>query len=202
MNIKHCFEVFNEAIRLYHERDDIEFEYINPYEKFTLDHLLFKKAYIDTIQWHCEDVVRDPAIEDKFVRYYKVKIDDLNQKRTNLVEKIDDYFLETYKNVVLQPAHRLNTESPAWALDRLCILALKLYHMNIEVSRQDLSSEKRDEYQQKLDLLIQQREDLIQALESLLDEIGNGETHFKVYRQVKMYNDKDLNPILRKSNAE
>lgn len=202
MNIKHCFEVFNEAISLYHERDDIEFEYINPYEEFTLDYLLFKKAYIDTIQWHCEDVVRDPTIEDKFVRYYKVKIDDLNQKRTNLVEKIDDYFLETYKNVILKPSHRLNTESPAWALDRLCILALKLYHMNIEVTRQDLSSEKREEYQQKFDLLIQQREDLIQALESLLDEIGNGETHFKVYRQVKMYNDKDLNPILRQSNAK
>lgn len=202
MNIDHCYNIFEEAVIAYHERDEIEFTVSNPYEVGTMNHLLFAKAYIDSIQWHCEDVVRDPSIDAEKVRYYKVKIDKLNQERTNMVEQIDDFFLETYRNIAPAEQARLNTESPAWAVDRLSILALKLYHMNIEANRADLSHEKWKEYQSKLQLLQEQKRDLTRALENLLAEIERGETVFKVYRQVKMYNDMDLNPVLRKSNAD
>jgi predicted nucleic acid-binding Zn-ribbon protein len=134
--------------------------------------------------------VRHPAIEAESVRYFKNKIDQLNQTRTNLVEQLDDYFLEKYKDVSPQENARLNTESPAWAIDRLSILALKIYHMQIEVERMDLSPEQFLSYQQKLELLQTQKMDLMQSIESLLEEIEQGKTQFKVYRQVKMYNDR------------
>lgn len=199
MNLTQTFEIFQKAIADYHIVDKIDTLMPNPFEKGNLHYLLYKKSWIDSVQWHCEDEVRHPAIEAESVRYFKNKIDQLNQTRTNLVEQLDDYFLEKYKDVSPQENARLNTESPAWAIDRLSILALKIYHMQIEVERMDLSPEQFLSYQQKLELLQTQKIDLMQSIESLLEEIEQGKTQFKVYRQVKMYNDDDLNPVLRSS---
>ncbi len=199
MNLTQTFEIFQKAIADYHQIDQIEASIKNPYEQASLNHLLYLKCWIDTVQWHCEDDVRHPSIDAESVRYLKNKIDQLNQTRTNLVEKLDDYFLEKYKNVNLHEKARLNTESPAWAIDRLSILALKIYHMQIEVERVDLSLEQFLSYQQKLELLQAQKIDLMQSIEALFEEIEQGRTQFKVYRQVKMYNDADLNPVLRAS---
>ncbi|MFN9319304.1 MAG: DUF4254 domain-containing protein [Chitinophagales bacterium] len=197
MNLTQTFEIFQKAIADYHQIDDLEAVIKNPYEQSSLNNLLYLKCWIDTVQWHCEDEVRHPAIDAESVRYFKNKIDQLNPTRTNLVEQLDDYFLEKYKDVSPQENARLNTESPAWAIDRLSILALKIYHMQIEVERMDLSSEQFLSYQQKLELLQTQKLDLMQSIESLLLELEQGRTQFKVYRQVKMYNDQDLNPVLR-----
>lgn len=199
MNITQTFEIFQKAIADYHIADNLDTPMSNPFEIENVQYLLYTKCWIDTVQWHCEDEVRHPAIAAESVRYFKNKIDQLNQTRTNLVEQLDDYFLETYKNVSLLENARLNTESPAWAIDRLSILALKIYHMQIEVERLDLSSEQFISYQQKLELLQSQKIDLIQSIQSLFKEIEDGRTQFKVYRQVKMYNDTDLNPVLRAS---
>jgi hypothetical protein len=199
VNLTQTFEIFQKAIADYHQIDQIEASIKNPYEQASLNHLLYLKCWIDTVQWHCEDDVRHPSIDAESVRYLKNKIDQLNQTRTNLVEKLDDYFLEKYKNVNLHEKARLNTESPAWAIDRLSILALKIYHMQIEVERVDLSLEQFLSYQQKLELLQAQKIDLMQSIEALFEEIEQGRTQFKVYRQVKMYNDADLNPVLRAS---
>ncbi|MBL7790399.1 MAG: DUF4254 domain-containing protein [Chitinophagales bacterium] len=199
MNLIHIFEIFQKAIADYHIKDKLDTPCPNPFQDSSIEHLLYFKCWIDTVQWHCEDEVRNPAIEAEKVRFFKNKIDELNQTRTNLVERLDDYFLNIYKDVQVLDQARLNTESPAWAIDRLSILALKIYHMQLEVERTDLTTEQFHAYQQKLELLQTQKLDLIQAISVLLEEIEQGRTQFKVYRQVKMYNDSDLNPILRAS---
>jgi uncharacterized protein (UPF0335 family) len=199
MNLIQTFEIFQKAIADYHKLDSIDTSSNNPFSADSIDHLIYHKCWIDTVQWHCEDEVRHPNIEAESVRYFKNKIDQLNQTRTNLVEQLDDYFLDKYKNVKTIDNARINTESPAWAIDRLSILALKIYHMQIEVERTDLSPEQFHTYQEKLELLQTQKIDLIQSISNLLEEIEQGGTKFKVYRQVKMYNDNDLNPVLRAS---
>lgn len=199
MNLIHIVEIFQKAIADYHIKDKLDTPCPNPFQDSSIEHLLYLKCWIDTVQWHCEDEVRNPAIEAEKVRFFKNKIDELNQTRTNLVERLDDYFLNIYKDVQVLDQARLNTESPAWAIDRLSILALKIYHMQLEVERTDLTTEQFQAYQQKLELLQTQKLDLIQAISTLLEDIEQGRTQFKVYRQVKMYNDSDLNPILRAS---
>lgn len=199
MNLIHIVEIFQKAIADYHIKDKLDTPCPNPFQDSSIEHLLYFKCWIDTVQWHCEDEVRNPAIEAEKVRFFKNKIDELNQTRTNLVERLDDYFLNIYKDVQVLDQARLNTESPAWAIDRLSILALKIYHMQLEVERTDLTTEQFQAYQQKLELLQTQKLDLIQAISTLLEDIEQGRTQFKVYRQVKMYNDSDLNPILRAS---
>lgn len=199
MNLIQIFEIFQKAIIDYHVHDKIDSAIVNPFPEKSIEHIIYLKCWIDTVQWHCEDEVRHPSIEAETVRYFKNKIDQLNQARTNLVEQLDDYFLDKYKNVNTINNARLNTESPAWAIDRLSILALKIYHMQIEVERTDLSPDQFLSYQQKLELLQTQKLDLIESISALILEIEQGRTQFKVYRQVKMYNDHDLNPILRAS---
>lgn len=199
MNLIQIFDIFQKAIVDYHIHDKLDTTCNNPFPEKSIEHLIYQKCWTDTVQWHCEDEVRNPEIVAESVRHFKNKIDQLNQTRTNLVEQLDDYFLEKYKGVKTSDNARLNTESPAWAIDRLSILALKIYHMQIEVERTDLSSEQFLSYQQKLELLQTQKLDLLQSISSLLQEIEQGRTQFKVYRQVKMYNDNDLNPILRAS---
>lgn len=197
MKVIDIYSIFESAIERYHVLDDIHQTLVNPFAENQIESMYYEKAWIDTIQWHCEDEVRNPHILAEQVRYFKNKIDQLNQARTNLVEQLDDYFLLQYQGISPSPDARLNTESPAWSIDRLSILALKIYHMDIEVSREDLSDSLRISYQQKRELLYTQKADLIQAIETLLAEIESGKTIFKVYRQVKMYNDADLNPVLR-----
>lgn len=191
-----CNRIFQQSIQDYHQADDVNATANNPYGPSSLEHLLYKKAWIDTVQWHLEDIIRDPQIDPVAALQIKRRIDASNQERTDMVEYIDSYFLQEYKNVTPNENATLNTESPAWAVDRLAILALKIYHMQIEASRINASEDHRQSAGQKLAVLLQQRNDLSQAIDQLLTDIADGRKYMKVYRQMKMYNDESLNPVL------
>lgn len=191
--------IFKEVITNYHIKDDPYQPFTNPYSKNThlLEHLLYRKCWIDTVQWHYEDIIRDPNIDPAAALVLKRKIDASNQDRTDMVEYIDSYFLEQYKQVKPLPNATINTESPAWGVDRLSILALKIYHMQEEATRQDASDLHKATCQKKLEVLLEQRVDLSTAIQQLLDDIAQGNKYMKVYKQMKMYNDDQLNPVLR-----
>jgi len=188
--------IFQRAIQDYHVYDQIDHPIQNPYDKQSLEHLLYLKCWIDTVQWHMEDVVRNPAIDPKDGLYWKRRIDESNQYRTDTVEYIDSYFLQKYQTIETLPLAKINTESPAWAIDRLSILALKIYHMEQETLRSDASEAHISACQQKLNILLEQRTDLSQSIDELLTAIESGEKYMKVYKQMKMYNDPELNPVL------
>jgi Protein of unknown function (DUF4254) len=192
-------KIFQEVIRNYHIKDDPYQDFHNPYDKSTqlLEHLLYRKCWIDTVQWHYEDIIRDPNINPIAALDLKRQIDASNQDRTDMVEYIDSYFLEQYKHVKVQDDATINTESPAWGVDRLSILALKVFHMNEEATRPDASESHRATCQKKLDILLEQRIDLSAAIQQLLEDISLGRKYMKVYKQMKMYNDDELNPVLR-----
>ncbi|KAA2219237.1 DUF4254 domain-containing protein [Maribacter flavus] len=192
-----AIKVFEESIEKYHEKDDVYQVFDNPYPKNDIAHLLYRKNWIDTVQWHYEDIIRNPQIEPLQALDLKRKIDASNQDRTDLVEYIDSYFLDKYRSVEIKQNATINTESPAWAVDRLSILALKIYHMQEEVNRKDASQEHLKKCQEKLDILLEQRRDLSTAIDQLLKDIEEGNKYMKVYKQMKMYNDEELNPILR-----
>jgi len=198
---KKAIEIFNAATQDFKSLNDIGKELENRYdvEDNYIEHLLYKKSWIDTVQWAYEDLIRDPEIDPVDALTLKRKIDASNQDRTDTVEMLDEYFLEKYKGVNVLSSATINTESPAWALDRLSILELKIYHMNIEVSRTDASSEHQTKCNLKLKVLTQQREDLSLAIDELLLEISEGKKYMKTYKQMKMYNDEELNPVLRKN---
>ena len=193
---EHSNLIFGQAIRDYHLTDNVDTPMNNPYERGTIDYNLYMKCWIDTVQWHFEDIIRDPHINPDDALSLKRRIDRSNQDRTDLVEEIDSYFRHQYSQVKPLPEARLNTESPAWAIDRLSILALKIYHMAEQVSREDASAEHRAKCQAKLDVLNEQRVDLGTAIDQLLDDISEGKKYMKVYRQMKMYNDPSTNPVL------
>ena len=193
---EHSNKIFNQAIRDYHLTDNVDTPMNNPYERGSIDYSLYMKCWIDTVQWHFEDIIRDPHINPDDALSLKRRIDRSNQDRTDLVEEIDSYFRHQYSQVKPLPEARLNTESPAWAIDRLSILALKIYHMAEQVSREDASAEHRAKCQAKLDVLNEQQVDLGTAIEQLLDDISEGKKYMKVYRQMKMYNDPSTNPVL------
>ena len=188
--------IFNRSIDDYHRWDDVDHPIENPYEKGTLDHLLYHKNWIDTVQWHLEDIIRNPEIDPVEALAIKRRLDRSNQERTDMVESVDSSLLEKYKEVVPAPDARLNTETPAWAVDRLSILALKIYHMKQETLRTDVDESHRAACQQKLDVLLTQQVDLSQAIEELIGEIEAGRKYMKTYKQMKMYNDPALNPVL------
>ncbi len=188
--------IFNRSIDDYHRWDDVDHPIENPYEKGTLDHLLYHKNWFDTVQWHLEDIIRNPEIDPVEALAIKRRIDRSNQERTDMVEYVDSYLLEKYKEVVPAPDARLNTETPAWAVDRLSILALKIYHMKQETLRTDVGDTHRTACQQKLEVLLTQQVDLSQAIEELIEEIEAGRKYMKTYKQMKMYNDPALNPVL------
>ncbi|PST83522.1 hypothetical protein C7T94_13290 [Pedobacter yulinensis] len=193
-----CNQIFDRAIEDYHRFDNIDHPVNNPYEAHTLEHLLYAKNWIDTAQWHMEDVVRNPNIDPAEGLGWKRRIDAQNQVRTDMVEFIDSYFLEQYKDITALPDARVNTESPAWAVDRLSILALKIYHMQEETSRFDADELHRENCRQKLNILLTQRQDLSLSIDQLLEDIAAGRKYMKVYKQMKMYNDPSLNPVLYK----
>lgn len=188
--------IFQQAICDYHVKNDIDMEINNPYSRDSLENRLYLKCWIDTVQWHLEDIIRDPHIDPIDALQLKRRIDRSNQDRTDLVEQIDSYFRQKYCDVNVLPDARINTESPAWAIDRLSILALKIYHMQEEVERQDATDEHREKCQMKLNILLEQRVDLSTAIDQLLEDIEKGKKYMKVYRQMKMYNDPSTNPIL------
>lgn len=192
-----AFSIFNNSIEKYHIKDDVYQIFENPYSKDDIEYLLYRKSWIDTVQWHYEDIIRNPEIDPQEALVLKRKIDASNQDRTDLVEFIDSYFLNKYKSVDVKPTATINTESPAWAIDRLSILALKIYHMNEETYRSDASVDHKQKCQIKLNILLEQKKDLFLAINQLLADIENGNKYMKVYKQMKMYNDEELNPILR-----
>ncbi|QQT27077.1 DUF4254 domain-containing protein [Sphingobacterium spiritivorum] len=188
--------IFQRAIEDYHVNDVIDHPIENPYDKTSLEHLLYLKCWIDTVQWHMEDVVRNPEIDPKDALYWKRRIDESNQYRTDTVEYIDSYYLQKYTDIQPLADAKVNTESPAWAIDRLSILALKIYHMEQETLRTDAQAEHIKSCQQKLHILLEQRKDLSLSIDELLNDIEKGHKYMKVYKQMKMYNDPALNPVL------
>ncbi len=195
---KLCNEIFNQAIRDYHVTDNIDTPINNPYKRETIENRLYLKCWIDTVQWHFEDIIRDPHINPEEALSLKRRIDRSNQDRTDLVEQIDSYFRQKYADVKMQSDARLNTESPAWAIDRLSILALKIYHMREQVERTDVDAEHHERCEAKLNILLEQQVDLSAAIDQLLADIEQGRIYMKVYRQMKMYNDPATNPVLYK----
>ena len=193
---KNAWAIFTTCIENYHKKNEVNEPIHNPFELGEINHLLYEKNWIDTVQWHLEDIIRNPEINPIEALQIKRRIDASNQDRTDKVEKIDDWFLETYKNVVVQDSAKLHTESPAWAIDRLSILALKIYHMKEEVNRIEASDEHRKKCANKLTILEEQHQDLSKAIDYLIEKIDSGTVYMKVYRQMKMYNDEDLNPVL------
>ncbi|TJY34749.1 DUF4254 domain-containing protein [Pontimicrobium aquaticum] len=191
--------IFKEVIKTYKVKNTVDQPFTNKYDKNddVIAHLLYRKCWIDTVQWAYEDIIRDPNIEPEAALKLKRMIDASNQDRTDTVEYIDSYFLDKYKDVTVKPNAKINSESPAWAIDRLSILALKIYHMHLETVRDDASDEHKSACQKKLDVLLEQRVDLSTAIDDLLKDISNGDKYMKVYKQMKMYNDDELNPVLR-----
>ena len=191
-----CNKVFNLAIDDYHVNDNVDTPIKNPYDRDSIENRLYLKCWIDTVQWHLEDIIRDPHIEPLEALKLKRRVDRSNQDRTDLVEQIDSYFRMKYSDVNVLPDATINTESPAWAVDRLSILALKIYHMREQVERTDATAEHKEKCSKKLDVLLEQQVDLSTAIDQLLDDIQAGKKYMKVYRQMKMYNDPSTNPIL------
>lgn len=188
--------IFVQSITDYHKNDDVDTPINNPYPLKSIEYYLYLKNWIDTVQWHLEDIIRAPQIDPVEALQIKRRIDKSNQDRTDLVELIDSYFLDQYKDIKPAKDATINTESPAWAIDRLSILALKIHHMRQETERTDTSDEHRAQCQQKLNVLLEQQEDLSTAIGQLLDDIRAGRKYMKVYKQMKMYNDPELNPVL------
>lgn len=188
--------LFDKAVADYHVTDDVNRKCPNPYQEGSLEFLLYAKCWIDAVQWHLEDIIRDPAIDPEKALSIKRWIDRSNQERTDMVEFIDSYYLDKFKDVVPAENAKINTETPAWAIDRLSILALKIYHMQVEASRKDADEEHVRKCSEKLAVLLQQRKDLTTAICELLEDIGCGAKYMKVYKQMKMYNDPSLNPVL------
>ena len=195
-----AIKVFEKSVDDYHVYDDINRSASNPYDKKDFEHLLYEKNWIDTVQWHYEDIIRDPDIDPNEGMSLKRLIDSSNQNRTEMVEYIDSYFLKLYSNVSPKPDAKVNTESPAWALDRLSILILKIYHMKEESLRKDVSEQHRNTCNEKLQVLLEQQKDLSESIDQLLEDLSRGEKKMKVYKQMKMYNDETLNPVLYKKD--
>lgn len=196
MNAKECITIFNESITDYHKTDDVDAVMPNKYENGTIEHLMYLKNWIDTVQWHLEDIVRDPNIDSDYGMEIKRRIDRSNQHRTDTVEHLDDYYIHLFKHVTPKADVTINTESPAWVVDRLSILCLKIYHMQEQVDRKDASPEHITKCKQKLDILLEQQNDLSHSFDELLNDYSKGNKRIKVYRQMKMYNDDSLNPVL------
>ena len=195
-----AIKVFEKSVDDYHVYDDINRSASNPYDKKDFEHLLYEKNWIDCVQWHYEDIIRDPDIDPKEGMSLKRLIDSSNQNRTEMVEYIDSYFLKLYSNVSPKSDAKVNTESPAWALDRLSILILKIYHMKEESIREDVSEQHRTTCNEKLQVLLEQQKDLSESIDQLLEDLSKGEKKMKVYKQMKMYNDETLNPVLYKKD--
>ncbi|MEK9608242.1 MAG: DUF4254 domain-containing protein [Flavobacteriaceae bacterium] len=194
-------KIFRQSIDNYHRIDKVDQPFKNPYPSDALEHLLYRKNWIDTVQWHYEDLIRDPEIEPGEGMKLKRLIDASNQDRTDTVEYIDSYFLNNFKNVAPQKNATVNSESPAWALDRLSILELKIYHMEEEANRKEATESHREKCQEKLQVLLKQRVDLSSAIDQLLHDIAQGTKYMKVYKQMKMYNDEDTNPVLYRDKS-
>ncbi len=193
-----CYAIFESSIANYHIADNVDKPIENLYKTGSFEYLLYLKNWIDTVQWHLEDIIRSPSIAPEELVAVKRRIDASNQHRTDVVEQIDDYFLHCFANIKPAETARLNSETPAWLLDKMSILLLKVYHMKEQTERADVSDEHRAKCAAKLAVLLEQRADMGSCFDELMQEIQAGTRRFKVYRQMKMYNDAALNPVLYK----
>ena len=198
MKAENCIDIFEQAINTYHVIDDVYQPFTNPFNEGTIENVMYQKSWIDTVQWHYEDIIRDPNIQPDAGMDMKRKIDKSNQHRTDVVEQLDDYYISMFKNITPNSDAKLNTESPGWVVDRISILCLKIYHMQEQVDRGDTDEKHKIQCQNKLNILLEQKEDISKSFNDLLEEIQSGEKQIKVYRQMKMYNDDTLNPVLYK----
>ena len=199
-SVQHLIKVFRQAVDQYHVKDAVDQEFVNPYAGKP-EEIYFHKCWVDTVQWHFEDIIRDEHIDPVEALKLKRRIDKSNQVRTDMVEKIDEQVRAFYQNVEVKTDARLNTESPAWAIDRLSILMLKIYHMQEQVDRPEIDDELRATCNGKLAILLEQEKDLSTSIAQLLESIGEGKIYMKVYKQMKMYNDPNLNPVLYKAKG-
>ena len=195
-------EIFDRSVVDYHKRDDVDAPLVNPFQEGSFEWYLYEKNWIDAVQWHLEDIIREPGIDPVEALKIKRRIDRSNQERTDLVEMIDSYFMEKFASVKVKEGATINTETPAWAIDRLSILALKIYHMRVEAEREEASDAHKANCTAKLNTLLMQRTDLSSAIDSLLGDISRGDKYMKFYKQMKMYNDPSLNPILYGGKTE
>lgn len=191
-----CYKIFEQSIFDYHKHDNVDAIIKNPFSASDFESLLYVKNWIDTVQWHLEDIIRKPEINPAEALLIKRRIDKSNQERTGTVEKIDDYFLDQFKSIAVKPLARINSETPAWLVDRMSILMLKIFHMKEQTERKDAGAEHISACNIKLQILMEQKQDMATAFDELIEDIGNGDRKFKVYRQMKMYNDASLNPML------
>ena len=198
MKAESCIDIFEKAINNYHIADDVYQSFNNPFESGTIENIMYQKSWIDTVQWHYEDIIRDPNIQSDEGMVMKRKIDKSNQHRTDVVEQLDDYYISLFKDVEPKSDAKLNTESPGWVVDRISILCLKIYHMQEQVDRTDTDKKHKQQCLNKLNILLDQKEDISKSFNDLLNEVQKGEKKIKVYRQMKMYNDDTLNPVLYK----
>lgn len=196
-----CYQVFEKSIDDYHVTDDVNTRMHNPFAEGSFESLLYLKNWIDTVQWHLEDVIRNPTIDPVEALQIKRRIDKSNQDRTDTVEKIDDFFLSAFRDIQYSPDARMNSETPAWLLDRMSILLLKIFHMKEQTQRRDATEQHLAKCREKLMILEEQKEDMRKAFDELIEDISHGRRTFKVYRQMKMYNDATLNPMLYNSSA-
>jgi hypothetical protein len=194
--ISKTISIFKQSINDYHQQDCVDQPLHNLYPAGSLEALLYHKNWIDAVQWHLEDIIRDPNIDPLVALKIKRRIDASNQERTDMVEYLDSYFLDLYKEVKTDECTPLNTETPAWAFDRLSILQLKIFHMQQEIIRTDVDTIHIQKCREKLNTLLQQEVDLSVAIEQLLNDLSAGRKQMKVYKQMKMYNDPNLNPVL------
>jgi len=199
LSAEECYIIFQKSIDDYHLKDDVDTPLHNPFAEGSVESLLYLKNWIDTVQWHLEDIIRNPDIDPADALKIKRRIDRSNQDRTDTVEKMDDFFLDAFKNVKYTAEARINSETPAWLLDRMSILLLKIFHMQEQTERRDATIQHIAKCREKLAVLTEQREDMRRAFDELVEDIGRGTRRFKVYRQMKMYNDASLNPMLYKS---
>lgn len=202
LSAEQCYGVFNQSISDYHVSDHVDTPVKNPFPNQSFENLLYIKNWIDTVQWHLEDIIRKIDIDPVEALAIKRRIDKSNQDRTDMVERIDDFFLERFKNVRHQHDARMNSETPAWLLDRMSILMLKIYHMREQAERRDASPDHVQKCAQKLSVLMEQKADMRMAFDELIEDITNGKRKFKVYRQMKMYNDASLNPMLYQQKSK
>lgn len=201
LNANQCYDAFQRSVDDYHVTDHVDAPVKNPYPAGSFEHLLYVKNWIDTVQWHLEDIIRLPEINPTEALQIKRRIDKSNQDRTDMVEKMDDYFLDQFKSVTPKPSAKINSETPAWLLDRMSILLLKIYHMKEQTERKDASAEHIAKCKAKLDVLTEQRSDMQLAFDQLMEDIRTGDRKMKVYRQMKMYNDASLNPMLYQKSS-
>lgn len=201
LNANQCYDAFQRSVDDYHVTDHVDAPVKNPYPAGSFEHLLYAKNWIDTVQWHLEDIIRLPEINPAEALQIKRRIDKSNQDRTDMVEKMDDYFLDQFKSVTPKPSAKINSETPAWLLDRMSILLLKIYHMKEQTERKDASAEHVAKCKAKLDVLMEQRSDMQLAFDQLMEDIRTGDRKMKVYRQMKMYNDASLNPMLYQKSS-